>query len=225
MGDVEKCVKELSEKWNESSLDGVVCNAGALLSERVETKEGVETTFACHFLFGTYWLGKLSMPLLKQSKDPRLVIVTSGGMYNAKLEPFADLYSGGPAKGFDGQLAYAKAKRAQVVLGERWAKEFPEVKIVSAHPGWTLTPGVQSVYGGVSQWFLSPLRSEWQGTEGIAWLCGTPGENITSGSLYLDAAVQPLHLHKSTKGSPEAEEAFFKDLAAFDAKPDSVSAI
>jgi len=216
--DVERCAVELTEKWKETTLDGVVCNAGALLNKRVETKEGVETTFACHFLFGTYLLGKLVMPLLKQSSDPRLVIITSGGMYNSKLEPFADLYSGGTAKSFNGQLAYAKAKRAQVVLGERWAKEFPEVKIVSAHPGWTLTPGVQSVFGSFSQWLLSPLRNEWQGTEGIAWLCGAPGDNIKSGSLYLDAATQPLHLHKSTKGSPQAEEAFFKDLAAFDAK-------
>ena len=38
-------------------LDGLVCNAGVLLNEKIRTEEGIETTFACHLLFGTYLLG------------------------------------------------------------------------------------------------------------------------------------------------------------------------
>lgn len=213
--DVEKCVEELGNKWAESVLDGLICNAGALLDKKVLTKDNVETTFACHFLFGTYWLGKLAVPFLQKSADPRIVIVTSGGMYNSKLHNFGSLVEGGTEKSFDGQIAYAKAKRAQVVCAERWAKEMPSIKIVSAHPGWTLTPGVQNVYGTIGQWLLSPLRSEWEGTEGIAWLCGTSGKNIESGKLYLDGEPQPLHLHKSTKVPVEEEDAFFKSVAEF----------
>ena len=38
---------------------------------------------------------------------------------------------------FDGQLAYAYAKRGQVILAERWAKDktHEPVKVVTAHPG------------------------------------------------------------------------------------------
>ena len=41
--------------------------------------------------------------------------------------------------GFSGNLAYAYAKRGQVLLCERWAEEHPKVKFVSCHPGWTAT--------------------------------------------------------------------------------------
>ena len=43
---------------------------------------GVETTFACHLLFGTYLLTKLALPTLKKTPDSRVVVVSSGGMYN-----------------------------------------------------------------------------------------------------------------------------------------------
>ena len=44
-----------------SRLDGLVCNAGALMNEKTLTSEGVEVTFAAHLLFGTYLLGSLAM--------------------------------------------------------------------------------------------------------------------------------------------------------------------
>ncbi len=52
-------------------LDGLVCNAGALLNKRAETSEGVEVTHATHLLFGSYLLGTLALPLLRQTKDSR----------------------------------------------------------------------------------------------------------------------------------------------------------
>ena len=63
-------------------IDGLICNAGALLNKRTLTKEGLETTFACHLLCGSYLLTELCIPLLKRSSDPRVVLVSSGGMYN-----------------------------------------------------------------------------------------------------------------------------------------------
>ncbi len=41
------------------------------------------------------------------------------------------------------RYAYAYAKRGQLLLCERWAAAFPKVKVVSSHPGWTDTPGVE----------------------------------------------------------------------------------
>jgi NAD(P)-dependent dehydrogenase (short-subunit alcohol dehydrogenase family) len=34
-----------------------------------------------------------------------------------------------------------------VLLAERWAAEQPGVKVVTCHPGWTLTDGVEAAYG------------------------------------------------------------------------------
>lgn len=134
---------------------------------------------------------------------------------------------------FDGQLAYAYAKRGQVLLAEQWAAMNPEVKVVSCHPGWVDTPGVESAYGskkkcgaaGASQFplltarrgrYLEPMRTPWQGAEGIAWcervahrqeaaqasltcapplrLAVAPGSEIESGAFYLDRSAQVKHL-------------------------------
>ncbi len=211
-GDVERVVAELGAQ--EKSIDCLVCNAGAMLDKRTPTADGVETTFACHFLFGTYWLASKCLPLLERGSDPRVVVVASGGMYTSKLPSWADVVSGGSGK-FDGQAAYAKAKRVQVAFCERWAKQHPAVKVLCCHPGWTHTPGVDKAYGSFAQWLLEPLRSEWEGTEGIAWLCGAPAEQLKSGEFYLDGKVEPKHLHKSTVSTQAEEDAFFAAMDTF----------
>ena len=99
-------------------LDGLVCNAGVLLHERTLTSEGVETTFACHLLFGTYLLGSLAMPLLEATPGARIVAVSSGGMYNTPW-PAWDLAAAAEGQPYSGNLAYAYAKRGQVLLAER----------------------------------------------------------------------------------------------------------
>jgi dehydrogenase/reductase SDR family member 12 len=123
-------------------LHGLVCNAGALLSELTYTAEEVEVTFATHLLFGTYLLGTLAMHVLTETPDSRLVVVSSGGMYNTKFPAWEAATSTGNATGkpveelYDGQMVYAIAKRGQVLLCEEWAKQYgSKVAIVSCHPG------------------------------------------------------------------------------------------
>eukprot|EP00291_Cryptomonas_curvata_P023811 CAMPEP_0172156548 /NCGR_PEP_ID=MMETSP1050-20130122/3275_1 /TAXON_ID=233186 /ORGANISM="Cryptomonas curvata, Strain CCAP979/52" /LENGTH=156 /DNA_ID=CAMNT_0012825635 /DNA_START=139 /DNA_END=606 /DNA_ORIENTATION=- len=78
-------------------LDGLVCNAGALLSTRTLTSEGLEVTFAAHLLFGTYLLGTLALPSLAANQG-RLIIVSSGGMLNTKFPAWHAATSTGPSK-------------------------------------------------------------------------------------------------------------------------------
>ena len=58
--------------------------AGALLNEKTLTSEGIEVTFACHLLFGTYLLKSLAMPVLEATEDSRVVVVSSGGCERAR---------------------------------------------------------------------------------------------------------------------------------------------
>ena len=62
--DVRKAVKEVGTKAR--SLDGVVCNAGALLNSRTLTPAGHEVTYATHLLHGSYLLTLEAMPLLRK---------------------------------------------------------------------------------------------------------------------------------------------------------------
>lgn len=95
---------------------------------------------------------------------------------------------------FDGQLAYAYCKRGQVLLAEQLAQQAgTRIKYVSCHPGWVDTPGVEAAYGKKKK-YLEPMRTTWQGTEGIAWLCAAPTSEINGGEFYLDRNPQTKHL-------------------------------
>ena len=191
--DVREAVKNLQSQ--EDKVDCVVCNAGALLSKRTETSEGNEVTFAAHLLGGSYLLSQLLVPQLKKSSDPRVVFVTSGGMLTTKFPdwPTATCTMEDADNKYFGELAYGYAKRGQVMLAERLTKEIPDIKWVTAHPGWTATPGVDIAFGS-SQKYLEPMRNMWQGTEGIAWLLSAPKEEVKSGEFYLDRRPQAKHI-------------------------------
>jgi len=193
-----------------AGLDGLVCNAGALLNERTLTEEGVEVTFATHFLFGSYLLTELLRPALRaaaeRGREPRTILVSSGGMYNVAFPAWSVAASqpeeeGGEPPGYDGQLAYAYAKRGQVLLAERWAEQEEgqggadtgRITFVTAHPGWTGTKAVQEAYGDTAKW-LEPMRTTWQGAEGICWLCAAPAAELQPGAFYLDREPQVKHL-------------------------------
>ena len=208
--DVQAAVEQL--KGQETKLDCLVCNAGALVDSKKMTPDNLEITFASHLAVGTYALSRLAMPLLEKSEDPRLIVVTSGGQYTASYPGF-DVAGLAKKGSFNGQLQYAYAKRAQVYLVQKWSTMYPKLKIVSAHPGWTSTPGVDNVYGSFEQKLLSPLRSSWEGTEGIAWLCVGPRESLEDGQLYLDRFTQPFDLTSRTKNSDAQKEALFESLA------------
>lgn len=173
------------------ALNGLVCNAGALFNEKTQTPQGLETTFASHLLFGSYLMSTLALPHLRAAEDPRVVLVSSGGMLNV---PFPRWEVATSHEGdYSGNLAYAYAKRGQVLLCERWAREYPDIKFVSSHPGWTETAAVDNAYGD-SKSYLEPMRSTWQGAEGIAWLTAVGGEQLESGAFYLDRSPQVKHM-------------------------------
>lgn len=189
---VRNAVLELQGK--ENSVDVLLCNGGVLLNEKRTTKEGNEVTFASHLLGGSYLLSQLLIPQLDAAEDPRIIFTSSGGMYNTPFPDWATATSSeGATHEYNGNLAYAYAKRGQVLLAEEYAKLYPKIKTVSCHPGWALTPAVDSAYGENKK-YLEPMRTVWQGAEGIAWLMGQKGSDLVSGAFYLDRSPQKKHL-------------------------------
>jgi len=215
--DVRRVISELGAR--ESRLDCLVCNAGALLHERQQTSDGHEVTYATHLLCGAYLLSKEAAPLLSRSETPRVLFVSSGGMYNTRWPgTAAGSATGAHAQNYDGTIAYAFAKRGQVLLAEWLTQQSTSIKYVTCHPGWTDTPGVEAAFGK-SKKILQPLRTLWQGTEGIAWLCGCATSEIEGGAFYLDRTPQPKHIAgpfftegSYTKNTPEQVEELMKLL-------------
>ena len=168
------------------------CNAGVLLNEKTLTSEGVEVTFACHLLFGTFLLSTLAMEALEQTEGSRVVVVSSGGMYNGKFPSWDVATSRDNDVTYDGNMAYVYCKRGQVLLCERWAKAHPTVKFVTCHPGWTNTPAVDAAYGENKK-YLEPMRTPGRvPTESSG--CASSRRTNSNGAFYLDRSPCVKHM-------------------------------
>jgi dehydrogenase/reductase SDR family protein 12 len=190
MSQVREAVKEMQAA--ESKVDCLVCNAGAILNERKETSDGYEVTFASHFLGGSYLLSELLLPQLKAADQGRVVFVSSGGMLTERFPDWKTAINE-DKETYDGFKQYAYAKRGQVILAEEFTKMYPEITWVSCHPGWAQTTGVDETFGDTKK-YLEPLRDEWQGAEGIAWLMSADRAKLESGAFYLDRKPQKKHI-------------------------------
>ncbi len=169
-------------------LDALVHNAGALTRDYQRTADGVERTVATHLL-GPYVLTAALAPLLWTAGDrggvpgvgassaaegaapPTIVTVSSGGMYAQRFD--LDRLELAPDD-YDGVTAYARAKRAQLVLAAAWAERFAPVGVASyaMHPGWVDTPGLESGLPRFRRVWRPVLRSPAEGADTAVWLAG-----------------------------------------------------
>lgn len=189
----------------------LVNNAGVLQNIRITTTEGYEMNFAVNVL-GTYTLTELMLPLLeKAAPDARVITVSSGGMYSSPLVKdlqFSD-------NKFHGVEQYARNKRVQVALTEKWAEIYRErgVSFFSMHPGWAETPGVANSLPDFSKSLQGKLRSSQEAADTVVWLALQPTEKLVSGAFYFDRAEAPKHLlFTGTRGSHEAIDSIVQDL-------------
>ena len=195
-------------------LDGpihlLVNNAGVLLPEREETDEGYEKTFATNLL-GHFLLTEL---LIDRLEPPaRIINVSSGGMYTQRVR-VDDLQM---SKGrYDGTVAYARTKRAQVILTELWAERLRDRGIVvhSMHPGWADTPGVSGSLPLFYKLTKPLLRSPEEGADTIVWLCASPEAAESTGLFWHDRRPRPTHRMKGTEETEAERNALFDALSS-----------
>ena len=172
-------------------LHALVNNAGVLARERDLSVDGHEMTFATNVL-GMFVLTNELLGQLLSGAPSRIINVSSGGMYTARLDP-SDLESG--RGDYDGARAYAHSKRAQVVLSEIWAERLRGTGIVvhCMHPGWADTPGVQSSLPSFHRLTGPLLRSPEEGADTIAWLAAAREPARSTGLFWHDRRARPTH--------------------------------
>jgi dehydrogenase/reductase SDR family protein 12 len=220
LSQLKLAVEELQSK--ETKVDCLVCNAGKLLNEKQLSSVGKEATFASHLLGGSYFLTKLLMPQLKASakegQDPRVIFVTSGGMYATKFPSWEVLTSTDEGQTYDGTMAYSYAKRGQVILAGELAKKNDGIQYMTAHPGWSDTQALDDAFGDDKKYF-APLRTNWEGAEGISWLFGAPAAKLLNGGFYLDRKPESKHMAgpfmtegSFTKSSEKKVEIFMEQM-------------
>jgi dehydrogenase/reductase SDR family member 12 len=186
-------------------LDVLVLNAGALTHEYTLTSEGNETTLATHVL-SQFLLIRALRPLLEAAAPSRVIVVASGGMYTQPLE--VDALDPGPAA-FDGTKAYARCKRAQVVLAEEWTRRMlgTRVTVNAMHPGWADTPGLREALPGFSRALGPLLRTPEEGADTIVWLATAPDAAELGGQFFLDRAPRAKHRLRRTRRPDDDSEA------------------
>ncbi len=211
MSDVDKLVSRLKRRGK--PIDVLVNNAGALFNPRGVTREGLEQSFAL-LLLSPYRLTLGLKPLLEKAETARVINVVSGGMYSQKLD-VDNLIMG--ESGYSGSVAYARAKRALMVVTEQWAEEWADDGIVvnAMHPGWADTPGVETALPAFHKLTRRILRSPEEGADTIIWLAAATEADKVTGQLFLDREPRTTYLVPSRKEEPEEREKLREFLANF----------
>jgi NAD(P)-dependent dehydrogenase (short-subunit alcohol dehydrogenase family) len=181
------------------SLHALVNNAGVLPPERTRTPDGIELTFATNVV-GPFLLTALLLPALEAGAPARVVNVSSGGMYTARLR--ADDLQLDDAE-FDGARFYAHTKRCEVVLTELWQERMAAtgVSFHAMHPGWADTPGVKDSLPRFHRLMRPILRDARQGADTIAWLCWADEPAADPGRFWHDREARPTHRGGKTRES------------------------
>ncbi len=203
-------IRDFATRLDDAPVDVLVHNAGVLPEERAETKDGLELCFATH-VAGPHLLTRLLRGRLEASTDARVVWVSSGGMYTRRLQ-VEDPGWRDREDGYNGVLAYAETKRAQVVLAEMWARELEGTKVCvnAMHPGWADTPAVRSSLPRFHRVTSAILRSPAEGADTVVWLAAAGAASGLAGRFVFDREPRRTHLLPGTRESEEERDTLWQ---------------
>lgn len=181
-------------------LDILINNAGDAFERRELSIDGVELTFATNVL-GAFVLTNALIPLLQSSAPARIINVSSGGMYLAKLDPHDLQYQ---RRKYDELAVYAHSKRALMMLTELWADQLKSagVTVNCMHPGWVDTPLLQTGLPAFRQSLRAILRTPDEGADTIVWLAVARELESLTGRFWFDRRERAPHKIFLTKSSP-----------------------
>jgi NAD(P)-dependent dehydrogenase (short-subunit alcohol dehydrogenase family) len=170
-------------------LDVLVNNAGLVLTERAETVDGYEATFAINHL-GPFLLTNLLLDRVRASAPARIVTVASTAHNSARKGiPFDDLQS---ERHYRGMRVYGQSKLANILFTLELSRRLEGTGVTanSLHPGT-----VRTGYGGdgdargflafgikiASPFFLTPAK----GARTSVYLAASPDVADVSGEYFV----------------------------------------
>ncbi len=185
-------IRKAAPRLGSDPVSVLIHNAGSLPERREVTDDGLEWTFAAHVV-GPHLLTRLLESALADARGARVIWVSSGGMYTRRLN-LADV--NWEERDYDGVIAYAETKRAQVVLAELWAARLRRKRVVvnSMHPGWADTPGVKTSLPTFYRVTEKILRSPAEGADTVVWLAASDAARQWSGRFFFDREPRYTHL-------------------------------
>lgn len=182
-------------------LDALVCNAGGMPDQLMLVEDRYDVIFASQVV-GHYLLIRRC---IEQSLLPRgapIHLTASGGMYLRKLE-LGDLCW--QQHRYDKVKSYANAKRAQVILNQALARQYPQYTFSASHPGWVGTDALREALPGFSRKMGDRLRTSEEGADTMYW-CLAEGVRLPAGEFWFDRKARKVSPFCWTRESAETRQ-------------------
>ena len=200
----QKSVRELAAEFlaNYDQLDVLVNNAGAMFTNRHESVDGYEMTFALNHM-GYFLLTNLLLDLIKSSAPARIVNVSSMA-HSAGAVNFEDLQR---EREYSTMQVYGESKMMNILFTNELARRLEGTGVTanSLHPGFVRTNFGRRNNGIIGR-LIMPLGqlfaiSEDKGAETQIYLASSPEVEGVTGK-YFD------------KSEPKTTHPFAQDVAA-----------
>lgn len=189
LAEVRRLAAEFRQKY--SQLHGLVNNAGAFFSRRLETVDGLEMTFALNHL-SPFLLTNLLLDALRASAPARIVNVSSGAHFGGKID-FDDLQS---TRRYSGWAAYSRSKLANILFTYALAQRLAGsgVTVNALHPGFVGSNfGMNN--GALYSWAMKLLRplaiSPEKGASTSLYLAASPEVATVTGQYFSNLRPVP----------------------------------
>lgn len=184
LSEMRRAADEIRE---EPAIDVLINNAGAMFNQRIETKDGLEKTFALNHM--SYFV-ITNMLLPRFRAGARIVSTASDAHHRAKLD-FDDLQS---RSGYSGFAVYSKSKLCNILFTRELARRIAGSGVTASalHPGFVATRfGDQS--GGVVSALVRVAKpigaiSPDEGAKTIVYLASAPDVAKISGEYFYKCA-------------------------------------
>lgn len=166
-------------------LDVLVNNVGAMFFRRKESVDGFEMTWAVNHL-GYFLLTEQLLPLIKQTPNARIVNVSSGAHYGARIN-FDDP---GLSKNYQGFRAYGQSKLANALFSNELARRLAGTGLTSnaLHPGFVATDMAKNnglIFRLFSKfWQLAAISTE-EGARTSVYLASSPKVEGVTGEFFI----------------------------------------
>lgn len=186
-------------------IDVLMNNVGVMNDALIVTPEGYEASFASNLL--AHWA--LTESLIEHAllrRGSAVVNIASGGGYTVPLS--TALLNVTTPEHFNGVMAYAAHKRAQISLTAYWRERYhgKGVEFFVMHPGWVDTAGVQRALPKFRQIFSPVLRDAHSGADTAIWLAASRPDQPSGELIWLDRKVRPAHMFSYTRTNHETPE-------------------
>lgn len=195
---VRSCAKELLDRLDRIHV--LDLNAGAILSRRETTADGLEAQFQANHL-GHFLLTDMLLERLERSAPARVIVLSSWGHRQAGSGlSFDDLQW--ERRPYRGSLVYSSTKLMNLYFAFELARRVGAkgITVNAVHPGFVAS---DFGYGGDTRWLAVGMllvrpfaRSPERGARTPVWLASSPEMEGVTGGYYADC--------KQTETSPAA---------------------